>query len=63
MTDRDLSVGEVALTLGVSERTVRQLISDGQLRAYRLRNRIRVAISSLDKMRIEQEIRPETRGA
>jgi len=63
MTDRDLSVSEVAATLGVTERTVRQLIADGQLRAYRLRNRIRVANSSLAEMRIEQEIRPETRGA
>lgn len=50
MTDRPglLSVAEVAVRLGVSPRTLKRRISDGDLSAHKIGQQWRIAISDIE---------------
>jgi len=45
-----LTVCEVAVFLGVSERTVRRYIHEGRLSAVRLKHQLRISRTDLDEM-------------
>ena len=65
MTRRYISLAEAAEYLGVSTKTVRQLIADGRLTGYRLGPKlIRVDIDEIDEhlMRPMQRFVPDPRG-
>ena len=52
MARRDITVAEAAEYLPISDRTVRRLISDGELTGYRMgrsRRTIRVDLSEIDE--------------
>jgi excisionase family DNA binding protein len=44
---RLLSIAQVALYLGVSQKTVRRLIKDGQLPSHRIRGQLRTSEADL----------------
>lgn len=49
MTNRLLSVEEVAKRLGISMRTVRRLIGDGAIPTHRIGRSVRVSEDDLDR--------------
>lgn len=56
MADEVLTVEEVAERLRVSAQTVRKLIEDGELRAFRVKNQWRIRKEDLDRY-IESQFR------
>jgi excisionase family DNA binding protein len=61
MEDRNLSLSEVAGSMGVSERTVRRWIKSGKLRAYKPGRDYRIPESAVRKFVEESEISPKVR--
>src|SRR5215210_623707 len=59
MEDRNLSLSEVAGSMGVSERTVRRWIKSGKLRAYKPGRDYRIPESALRTLVEESEISPK----
>lgn len=49
VTAPDLSIKDVAIYLGVNEKTVRNMLADGRLKGYRLGKVIRFRRSDIDK--------------
>lgn len=45
-----LTIVEVATALGVSSKTVRRMIADGELRAIRIRESVRIPRAELDRV-------------
>lgn len=58
---RLLAVAEVAETIGLSESAVYRAIATGELRASKLRGRLRVQLSDLDSWIESNLVRPEAR--
>jgi excisionase family DNA binding protein len=50
MTDRAMSLSEVAGRLGVSVRTVRRMIEEGEIRAFKVLGQWRILESELDRI-------------
>ncbi len=46
---RYLSIKQAAECAGVSTDTIRRMIADGGLRAYRFRGQVRIAVEDIDK--------------
>ena len=56
---RDLSPSEASRLMGVSRSLVYRLVERGELRAYRLSNRLRIPRSSVEELRERNLVKPE----
>ena len=57
---RDLSPTAAAQMLGVSRSLVYRLVERGELRAYRVSNRLRIPRSSVDELRERNRVHPQS---
>lgn len=58
MNDEKMTISEVADALRVSDRTVRNWIEDGQLKAYKFGLQYRINKSDFEKFISESEVKP-----